>query len=86
MKSAAEFLTGEEKARIEAAVAAVEKQTSGEIVPMLVDASYEYHRAELIGGGSLALGLDYWSAGPSVVNRSGGSWRFFSRDFSCFSN
>jgi len=70
MKSAAEFLTGEEQARIEAAVAAVEKQTSGEIVPMLVDASYEYHRAELIGGGSLALGVGLlvsWAFGGESI-------------------
>jgi len=70
MKSAAEFLTKEEKARIDEAVAAVEKQTSGEIVPMLVDASYEYHRAELIGGGSLAMGtglLVSWAFGHESI-------------------
>ncbi|MCF6266495.1 MAG: TPM domain-containing protein [Desulfuromusa sp.] len=32
-----------------------ETKTSGEIVPMVVDSSYDYPRAELIGGGTLAL-------------------------------
>ena len=55
MKSAAEFFTKEEQQRIEAAVTAAEAKTSGEIVPMVVDASYDYPRAELIGAGTLAL-------------------------------
>ncbi len=57
MKNANEFFTSEEQAKIEAAVKAAEAKTSGEIVPMLVDASYEYPRAELIGGGTLALAV-----------------------------
>ena len=70
MESAAEFFSEEEKARIEAAVAAVEQQTSGEIVPMLVEASYEYPRAELIGSGCLALGtglLISWAFGHESI-------------------
>ena len=55
MKSAAEFFTQNEQEKIEAAVKAAEAKTSGEIVPMVVDASYDYPRAELIGGGTLAL-------------------------------
>lgn len=55
MKSANSYFSPQEQAKIEASVQAVEAKTSGEIVPMLVDASYEYPRAELIGGGSLAL-------------------------------
>ncbi len=55
MISAADFFTAEEQKNIEAAVKAAELTTSGEIVPMIVDSSYEYPRAELIGGGTLAL-------------------------------
>ena len=57
MKSASEFFTKEEREKIEAAVKAVETKTSGEIVPMVVDSSYDYPRAELIGGGTLALAV-----------------------------
>lgn len=70
MKTATEFFTDEEKARIEAAVATVEKKTSGEIVPMLVDASYEYHHAEQIGGGTLGLAtglLISWAFGHESI-------------------
>ncbi len=55
MLSAADLFTAEQKERIEAAVKAAELTTSGEIVPMVVDSSYEYPRAELIGSGTLAL-------------------------------
>ena len=51
------FFSDEEKARIEAAVNAAEARTSGEIVPLLVDAAYDYPRAEIVGGASFALGL-----------------------------
>lgn len=57
MKKAAEFFSVEEKARIEAAVRAVELRTSGEIVPLVVDAAYNYPRAEIQGGGLLALAI-----------------------------
>ncbi|MEA3543737.1 MAG: TPM domain-containing protein [Thermodesulfobacteriota bacterium] len=57
MKSAQEFFTKEEQKKIEAAVKAAEQKTSGEIVPMVVDSSYDYPRAELIGGGTLALAV-----------------------------
>lgn len=70
MKSAAEFFSAAEKQRIEAAVKAAEATTSGEIVPMLVDSSYEYPRAELIGGGSLALAvaaLISWAVGGESI-------------------
>lgn len=55
MKSAATFFTLEEQENIELAVQQAEKLTSGEIVPMVVDSSYDYPRAELIGAGSLSL-------------------------------
>lgn len=51
------FFNDEEKKRIEQAVSAAEARTSGEIVPVVVDASYHYPRAEIIGGGSFAMGL-----------------------------
>lgn len=57
MKKAAEFFSVEEKRRIEAAVKAVELRTSGEIVPLVVDAAYDYPRAEIQGGGLLALAI-----------------------------
>jgi len=56
MKNARNFFSDEEKERIEAAVRAAEQRTSGEIVPMVVDASYDYPRAEIVGGGSFAMG------------------------------
>jgi putative membrane protein len=57
MKKAAEFFSAEERRRIETAVKAVELRTSGEIVPLVVDAAYNYPRAEIQGGGLLALAL-----------------------------
>ncbi len=57
MESADKFFNKEEQQKIEAAVKTAEKKTSGEIVPMVVDSSYDYPRAELIGGGTLALAV-----------------------------
>lgn len=71
MKKAAEFFSTEEKARIEAAVKAAELRTSGEIVPLVVDAAYGYPRAEIHGGGMLALALaangSWWLFDGSLV-------------------
>lgn len=70
MKTASDFFTDEEKARIEAAVREAEKRTSGEIVPMVVDAAYHYPSAEILGAGlfSLALGVMLsWAFGGSSV-------------------
>jgi len=44
-----------EKERIEAAVRDAESRTSGEIVPLVVDESYDYPQAELIGAGFFSL-------------------------------
>jgi putative membrane protein len=56
MKNLAEkFLNIEEQERIRVAVQAVEKKTSGEVVPMIVPASYHYPMADVLGGASLAL-------------------------------
>lgn len=56
-QTAQSFFTPQEQARIEAAVRAAEARTSGEILPMVVDASYEYPRTEILAGGLLALAL-----------------------------
>lgn len=55
MKAAKDFFTEEEKNRIESAVLQVEKCTSGEIVPMVIDESYDYPRAQIIGAGFFSL-------------------------------
>ena len=49
------FLSTADRETIAAAVASAEKQTAGEIVPMIVTASYHYPMADVIGGVSLAL-------------------------------
>ena len=70
MQKANTLFTADEKARIEAAVREAESRTSGEIVPLVVDESYHYPRAEIVGGGFFALGLGVlaaWSFGHSSV-------------------
>lgn len=57
MISAEKFFSEDEQARIKAAVQACEARTSGEVVPVIVDAAYDYPKAEIIGGGSFAIGL-----------------------------
>lgn len=57
MKRAENFFTEDEQSRIKAAVKACEERTSGEVVPVIVDAAYDYPKAEIIGGGSFAIGL-----------------------------
>jgi putative membrane protein len=49
------FLSDTERQKITAAVKEAEKQTSGEIVPMVVSASYRYPMANVIGAAALAL-------------------------------
>ncbi|PLX82351.1 MAG: hypothetical protein C0617_14630 [Desulfuromonas sp.] len=55
MTRAKDFFNDAEKERIEAAVQAAEARTSGEIVPMVVDDSYDYPRAEILGAGLFSL-------------------------------
>ena len=55
MKHARDFFTPEEREKISKTVLEAEKQTSGEIVPVVATASGRYDRAEDIGG--LLLGL-----------------------------
>jgi len=68
--TASNFFTDAEKQRIEAAVRAVEQRTSGEIVPMVVDQSYDYPQAEIVGAGCFALAsaslLSWYFGGASV--------------------
>jgi putative membrane protein len=54
MANAQTFFSTEEQQRIEQAVAAAEKKTSGEIVPMLVSTSGRYAEVELSG---IVIGL-----------------------------
>lgn len=63
---AKELFNEDEIKRIESAVQQAEKRTSGEIVPMVVDESYEYPRAEILGAGLFSL-----AAAVSL------SWAFF---------
>lgn len=49
------FFSEPEQQRIKDAVEAVELRTSGEIVPMVVEASYDYPRTEILGAGLTAL-------------------------------
>jgi len=49
------FLRDVEKKQVEAAVADAEKKTAGEIVVMIVPASYSYPMAEIIGAAACAL-------------------------------
>jgi len=70
MQQAKNYFTAEEQQRIRAAVAAAEARTSGEIVPQLIDASFDYPRAETFGAGFFALGsavLASWWFGHSSV-------------------
>lgn len=70
MKTAADFFSADEKQQIENAVKAAERTTSGEIVPMVVDESYDYPRAELIGGGIMALAFGLfvsWAIGHESI-------------------
>ena len=70
MESATELFSQEDQDKIKAAVKAAELRTSGEIVPMVVDASYDYPQAELIGAGTLSLGLGLlvsWAFGGDSI-------------------
>lgn len=70
MKKSEDYFSSEERARIEAAVQEAEMRTSGEIVPMVVDASYDYPRAEIVGAGFFALAtgvLTSWAFGGESV-------------------
>ena len=58
MKNLAErFLSDDDRRQVEAAVAAAEKRTSGEIVCMVVSSSYHYPLAGVVGAAACALPL-----------------------------
>jgi len=54
---AKQFLSENERARISTAVAEAEKLTAGEIVVMIIPASYHYPMANVIGAAAFALAL-----------------------------
>lgn len=54
---AGKFLTQAEREGIQNAVKEAEKMTSGEIVPMVVSASYDYPMADVLGGVAISLPL-----------------------------
>ena len=49
------FLSEDDRTRVRAAVKEAEKQTAGEIVVMIISASYPYPMANVIGATALAL-------------------------------
>ena len=51
------FLTGDERTRVENAVQTAEKLTAGEIVVMIISSSYQYPLANVIGATAFALPL-----------------------------
>ena len=58
MKDLAEnFLTDDERKKVEHAVKAAEKRTAGEIVVMIISSSYQYPLANVIGASTFALPL-----------------------------
>jgi putative membrane protein len=67
------FLSAEERERIKACVAEVEKTTAGEIVPMLVPSSYDYSKAEIMGGLCLSLPVSMLAAWTFGVHNT---WSF----------
>jgi len=70
MARAKDYFSAEEQQRIRDAVAAAEARTAGEIVPQVVDASFDYPRAETFGAGFFALGsavlISWWFGASSV--------------------
>jgi len=70
MVQATTFFSDSDRQRIEAAVQAAEGRTSGEIVPLVVDQSYDYPRTELIGAGCFSLATSLllsWALGDSSI-------------------
>ena len=73
---ARKFLSDEERRKVEATVREAEKNTSGEIVPMVVSASYHYPMADVVGAVAFALplsllltyliGIGFWIGGQNL--------------------
>jgi len=51
------FLSESDRRKIDAAVKTAERQTAGEIVPMVIPAAYHYPMADVIGAAALAIPL-----------------------------
>ena len=62
------FLTDDEHSRVSSAVKAAEKLTAGEIVVMIISASYQYPMANVIGATAIALPL------ALILTPVAGSW------------
>jgi putative membrane protein len=70
------FLSDDDRRKVEAAVKEVERKTSGEIVPMVVSASYHYPMADVIGAVAFTLpaatvltylvGRGFWIGGQNL--------------------
>ncbi len=52
-----QFLSGDQRARVSAAVEEAEKMTAGEIVVMIIPASHHYPMANVIGAAAFALAV-----------------------------
>jgi putative membrane protein len=74
---AKEFLSTEEQKRISRCVQEVEKTTSGEIVPMVVSASYHYPLASLLGALIVALLLGVGLTAAESIRRAWGGLTIF---------
>ncbi len=74
---AKEFLSIEEQERISRCVQEVEKTTSGEIVPMVVSASYHYPVASLLGALIVALLLGVGLTAAESFRRAWGGLTLF---------
>ena len=70
---AKQFLSEDERARVSAAVEEAEKRTFGEIVVMIISASYHYPMANVTGGGLCAcprVAIDPFNRGMAVDRQS----------------
>lgn len=81
------FLTTEEQQQVTQTVREVERQTSGEIVPMVVSASHSYPEAQLTGAALLSLPLALlaaFAAGNLLWWRGEVLWLFLLFFLLCF--
>jgi putative membrane protein len=74
---AKEFLSPEEQKQIQACVQETEKSTSGEIVPMVVSASYHYPMASLLGALIVSLLLAVGLTVAESIRRAWGGLTLF---------
>jgi putative membrane protein len=74
---AKDFLSPEERKQIEACVQETERSTSGEIVPMVVSASYHYPMASLLGALIVSLLLAVGLTAAESIRRAWGGLTLF---------